>query len=255
MSAAPRPFFSFYGGKWRMAARLPTPEYPVIIEPFAGSLGYSVRHGAGGKVIGVEADPTIAAVWRWLLSATPADVLALPLLGPDDDLREVEGLSDAERGLIGFWLNKGMTAPCHRPSKWMRNPLPGRDETFWGEGVRDRIARQLPLIADWSIIEGDYTSAPDIEATWLIDPPYQGAPGRRYRYGNEGIDYTALAEWCRTRRGQVIVCEHEGADWLPFEPVTFAVKAARNGGAAYSAEAVWSPSEVAGTAEPQVGGA
>ena len=234
-----RPFLSFYGAKWRMAARLPAPRYPVIVEPFAGSMGYSVRHGSGGKVIGVEMDPTIANVWRWLMTTTPEAVPALPLLNPDDDLRQMTDLDPAARALIGLWLNKGMTAPCNRPSKWMRNPLPGRLETFWGDGIRERIARQLPLIADWSIIEGDYTQAPDIEATWLIDPPYQGTPGNRYRFGNSGIDYQALAEWCRTRRGQVIVCEQVGADWLPFEPVTFAVKAAAKGGGSYSAEAIW----------------
>lgn len=234
-----RPFLSFYGGKYRMAARLPVPRYPLIIEPFAGSLGYGVRHGAGGKVLGVERDPVIASVWNWLLTATPDDVRALPLLGPDDDLRRMPNLAPAAKALIGLWLNKGMTAPCHIPSKWMREPLPGRMETYWGDGIRERIARQLPLIADWSIIEGDYTDAPDVEATWLIDPPYQGTPGRRYKFGNKGIDYSVLAEWARSRRGQVIVCEQVGADWLPFRPVDFAVKAAANGGTGYSAEAIW----------------
>ncbi len=236
---APRPFLSFYGAKWRMAAKMPAPRYPLIIEPFAGSLGYSVRHGAGGKVLGVERDPVIAAVWRWLLGATPDDVRALPLLAADDDLRQIDGLDPAARSLIGFWLNKGTTAPCHQPSQWMRNPLPGRTETFWGDGIRERIARQLPLIADWTVMEGSYADAPDVEATWIIDPPYQGSPGRRYRFGNRTIDYAGLAEWCRTRRGQVIVCENTGADWLPFEPVSFAVKAARDGGTGYSAEAIW----------------
>jgi hypothetical protein len=31
--------------------------------------------------------------------------------------------------------------------------------------------------------------------------------------------YDCLKEWCKTRDGQVIVCENEGADWLPFSPV------------------------------------
>ena len=241
MSTA-RPFLSFYGGKWRMAARLPAPIYPLIIEPFAGSLGYSVRHGAGKRVLGIERDPVIASVWQWLVSASEADVLALPLLEPEDDLRIMgTDLAPAERALIGLWLNKGMTAPCHRPSKWMRDPLPGRLETFWGAGVRERIARQLPLIAEWTITEGDYTTAPDVEATWLIDPPYAGPAGARYKFGNRGLSYGALGEWCRSRRGQVIVCEQVGADWLPFEPVSFKVKAATGRGAGFSAEAIWQP--------------
>jgi hypothetical protein len=235
----PRPFLSFYGSKWRMAAHLPPPRYPLIIEPFAGSLGYSVRHGSFGKVLGIERDATIASVWRWLLDASPEDVRALPLLGPNDDLRQMADMDPAARALIGFWLNAGASTPRNRPSKWMRHQLPGRTETFWGDGIRERIARQLPLIADWSITEGGYMDAPDVEATWLIDPPYQQA-GKHYRCGSDGIDYAELGEWCRSRRGQVIVCEHANADWLPFTPVPFAVKATTKGGRArFSPEATW----------------
>jgi hypothetical protein len=233
-----RPFISFYGGKFRQALRLPEPRYPLIIEPFAGSLGYSVRHGAGRKVFGIERDPVVAGVWRYLLTASPDDIRALPLLQPDDDLRTMTDIDQHARDLMGFWVNKGMTAPCNRPSKWMREWAGIKPETFWGAPVRDRIAEQLAEIADWYIIEGDYTLAPDVEATWLIDPPYQRA-GQRYKFGAKGIDYTALAEWCRSRRGQVIVCEHTDADWLPFQPVTYDVKAARSGGGNYSAEAMW----------------
>ena len=234
-----RPFLSFYGAKWRMAARIPAPRYPLIVEPFAGSLGYSVRWGAGGKVLGVERDPVLVDAWQWMLNASPDDVRALPLLSDGDDLRHMADLPAGARAVIGLWLNKGMTAPCNVPSKWMREPLPGRLETFWGPGVRERIARQLPLIADWSIIEGDYTDVPDVEATWFIDPPYNNEAGRRYRFGSKGIDYAELGEWCRSRRGQVIVCEQVGAEWLPFEPVSFSVKAARKGGCHYSPEAIW----------------
>lgn len=39
-----RPFFSYFGGKWRDTPRLPAPKHPTIIEPFAGSAGYALRH-------------------------------------------------------------------------------------------------------------------------------------------------------------------------------------------------------------------
>ena len=52
-------------------------------------------------------------------------------------------------------------------------------------------------------------------ATWFVDPPYQGA-GKHYRFGSEHIDFLALAGWCKSRPGQVIVCENKGAGWLPF---------------------------------------
>jgi hypothetical protein len=81
--------------------------------------------------------------------------------------------------------------------------------------MRSRIARQLPAIRHWQIIEGSYEQAPDIPATWFIDPPY-AVQGSYYKHGSKGIDYAALGAWCRSRQGQVMVCEQEGADWMPF---------------------------------------
>ena len=68
----------------------------------------------------------------------------------------------------------------------------------------------------WRLIEGDYSSAPCIEATWFIDPPYQNGAGSGYRFGTRHIDYGMLAGWVLERTGQVICCEGAGADWLPF---------------------------------------
>ncbi len=34
------------------------------------------------------------------------------------------------------------------------------------------------------------------------------------------MDFVALGSWCQQRLGQTIVCEYEGADWLPFVPLT-----------------------------------
>ena len=234
-----RPFISFYGAKYRQSARLPVPEYDLIVEPFAGSLGYSVRYGAGLSVLGVERDPTIARLWHWLLATNPEQIRSLPLLNADDDLREMTWLAPEARDLMGFWVNSGAVAPRNRPSKWMREYATVKPQNYWGAPVRDRIADQLQYTTDWRVFWGDYTSAPDVEATWLIDPPYQLA-GKHYRHGSAGIDFAALGEWCRSRRGQVIVCEQAGADWLPFRPVDYAVKATGRGkSGSYSHEAIW----------------
>jgi len=37
-----QPFFLYFGGKWKLARRLGAPRHPHVIEPFAGSCGYSV---------------------------------------------------------------------------------------------------------------------------------------------------------------------------------------------------------------------
>ena len=84
--------------------------------------------------------------------------------------------------------------------------------------MRDRVASQVDAIKHWRVIEGDYTEAPDAEATWFIDPPYNNKAGSHYPWGCDKIDYNALGQWCHQRRGQVIACENEGATWLPFRP-------------------------------------
>jgi len=39
-----RPFWRYYGGKWRAAPRYPAPRHDLIIEPFAGAAGYAMRY-------------------------------------------------------------------------------------------------------------------------------------------------------------------------------------------------------------------
>lgn len=206
-----KPFFSYYGAKYRAARLYPIPTYKTVVEPFAGSAGYAVRH-ADRSVVLVERYNVVAEVWRWLIAATPDDVRKLPL--KFDDVASVDAPQGA-RWLMGFWLSRGGSSPATAPSKWMRE---GKwPECFWGARVRERIASQVDAIKHWSVIEGSYEEATNIPATWFIDPPYQAKAGRSYRHNS--LDFSALGDWCRTRVGQVIVCEGAGADWLPFEDV------------------------------------
>ncbi len=105
-------------------------------------------------------------------------------------------------------------------------------------GPRRRVAAQLPAIRHWQIIEGTYADAPDIEATWMIDPPYW-RQGKKYPFNLKPEDYPPLADWCRSRRGQVMVCENAGADWLPFVPLTTIKGTSGKGRTGKSVEVVW----------------
>lgn len=229
-----RPFFGYYGGKWKWALRYPAPLHGTIVEPFAGSAGYALRY-PDRRVVLCERDPKVAGVWRYLLRVTPFEILAIPdvpLDGSVDDLPA--GLPQEAVWLVGFWLNKGNQRPCRQPSSWMRSGLyPG---SFWGQRVRETIATQLLAIRHWQLVEGSYVDlvVPGA-ATWFIDPPYREM-GRHYTHGAAGIDYGHLADWCRGREGQVIACEAAGADWLPFESIG-AIKTTRK--AQYAQEAVW----------------
>ena len=235
MSLGPqlRPFFGYYGGKWRDALKnYPPPKYDTIVEPFAGSAGYALRY-ADRQIILCEADPIVAAVWDYLIRVEPEEILAIPDVEPHQSVDDL-AISQEARWLVGFWLNRGAASPRKSPSRWMRDRI--RPGSFWGERVRQTIASQVHAIRHWKVVNAGYSECGFAgPATWFVDPPYQLA-GKHYRYGSNGIDYGDLAVWCTTRHGQVIVCENLGASWLPFREVA-QVKTTR--GHRRSLEVVW----------------
>lgn len=205
--------FPYYGAKMRLAARYPVPRYGTIIEPFAGSAGYSSLHYTKNVVL-YEKDPVVFAVLKYLIGCSPGEILGLPIIPPNKTVDDYV-LTREQRWMIGFWLNTAVTAPCLRLSAWGRSLWPNMPVSFWGEACRARLAESVALIKHWRVVNESWEECPDIEATWYIDPPYMDK-GRFYPCHE--VDYAALAEWCLTRRGQVIVCEGIGASWLPFRP-------------------------------------
>lgn len=228
-----RPFFGFYGGKWRDAVKYyPKPKFDQIVEPFAGSAGYSLRY-YNRKIVLCDIDPVIFGVWKYLTKVSAKEILSIPdidLDGSVDDLK----LPEEAKWLVGFWLNRGASNPRKTPSRWMRDQI--RPGSFWGARVRNTIANQVGLIRHWKVYNCNYHDCPiEGKATWFVDPPYQKA-GKHYRFSSDGIDFQSLGNWCRALTGQVIVCENEGANWLPFEDLAD-IKTTRSG--VRSKEVIW----------------
>jgi len=207
-----RPFFSYYGAKWRIAAKCPAPQYDKIIEPFAGSAGYSVRYGSS-LVDLYDISPSISRIWQGLINTSAEEILNLPI----DNFELISELDLPKWccDLIGYWIAKGREYPAKSWSAWGRQFRGGDAARVWGWKVRERIASQIAMIQGWSFSPSSYELISNQRATWFIDPPYQGECGRRYECSD--IDYSHLADWCLSRKGQVIVCEAEGAKWLPFK--------------------------------------
>lgn len=209
-----RPFWRYFGAKWRSAPRYPQPIHDTIIEPFAGAAGYSLRYPER-QVILVERYAIVAAVWRYLIGVTTAELRAVPPVEHLDDLPA--WVPQEARWLVGFRFGAGDSRPRAKVS-----PMVRRDGGFSLAAIAD----QVDQIRHWRVIEDDYTAAPNVTATWFVDPPYQvagsrsRAPGQRgrvrYPHGGDAIDFAALGAWTRQRPGQVIACENVGADWLPF---------------------------------------
>lgn len=241
------PMIPYYGSKHRLAKSYPEPRHGVIVEPFAGGAGYALRYSER-KVVLVERDARTAAVWRFLISATSDDILGLPLLEPEQAIADLN-LSAGAAALVGWWCNPGSgSGPGTKLYAWARSFWPDIPPKFWGAKCRARIAKQVAAINHWEIIEANYSDAPDIDATWYVDPPYQDM-GKCYKHGSDDIDFPALGQWCKSRKGQTIVCENEGADWLPFRyHGTQHGAAAEDGSRKRSVEVIWTndpPEQVA----------
>jgi len=227
-----KPFWRYYGGKYRAAPRYPKPQHTRIVEPFAGAAGYSMRYSDLDVTL-LDVYPVVAGIWRYLIATPAEEIRRIPCVETVADLPS--WVPQEARWLVGFWMNTATTSPRESLSVGRKKlAAMGRQFEGWTEATRERMASQVDYIRHWKIIEGDYTQAPDVEATWFVDPPYNNTAGSYYVHAD--VEFNAVGAWCQTRRGQVIVCENAGADWLPFQPfATF--KAGVNGSG--SREVIW----------------
>ena len=187
--------FNYFGSKYLLAKKYQPPKHGVIVEPFAGSAQYAMywmRQRGDITCILYDTDSKVIESWRRILAATPEEIRGWTIKVGDP-------LNDyIDKANYGGWnriANERIAARFRESQpRW----------ALTRAAVGDRV----------TIIEGDYTDAPDIAATWFIDPPYTGA-GHNYEHGT--VDYLRLGVWSRSRRGQVVVTEAGSDDWLPFQ--------------------------------------
>jgi site-specific DNA-adenine methylase len=226
-----RPFFSYFGSKWRLAPKYPPPKHINIIEPFCGSAPYSLNYFYH-RVHLFDLNPTVCGTWDYLIRAKPSEIRRLPV--NIEHVDEMAGWPEEAKWLVGWWMHKCSTRPYIRPSAWMRKYAPLQDGVYWSEYTRERIAGQVMLIDHWTVECREYSRIPDQRATWFVDAPYDCQQGEHYTHGRRDIEFAHLARWCRTRSGQVIVCEGEQADWMDFRP--FRITHGQRG---HSQEMIW----------------
>jgi len=215
--------FSYYGTKLRLAKYYPIPRHDTIIEPFCGAAQYSL-FGENWKksVILIDKYSIITRVWKYLIDSSPEDILKLPDLDVGVNVDSFTQLIDEEKWLIGFCINPGSAVPkktSRERSRWSKNKL--------------SISENLYKVRHWKVICGEYNCIDNITGTWYIDPPYQHG-GIYYRINSSKMNYAVLANWCKERSGQVIVCENTKADWMEFKPLV-----EMNGQLHKTMEAIW----------------
>lgn len=207
--------FSYYGSKYKLSKLYPEPKTDLIIEPFSGAAWYSVNYAHKDVWINDRYD-VIYNIWNWLINKADKDFILDNLdYYVGQDIGKLN-LPNEFKQLLGFCINRGSIEPKNIVQRWSCQSKIDWDWASTTNFQLKRIANKLDSIRHWKCSCLDYRDLPDIEATWFIDPPYQYG-GEHYKINK--IDYNELAEWCKSRRGQVIVCENTRADWLDFKPL------------------------------------
>lgn len=198
--------WSYYGRKKKIVKRYPQPTHDLIIEPFAGTASYAYEYWEHDVVL-VDAYPIIIQIWKYLQQASTSDIMKLPDVANGEFIGDkYQWMCDEERWLIGFSMNNGSERPKFTAGRMNFNSW-NRDKI--------RIANDLHKIRHWRLILGDYRCLDNVNASWFIDPPYQF----QKLYVHNHINYDELAVWCKSRNGQVIVCENSMGTWMDFKPL------------------------------------
>jgi len=201
--------WTYYGSKASIVKFYPAPKYDKIIEPFAGTARYALRYFERDVLL-VDKYDVIVKIWKWLQECSTNDIERLPhFLDPGKSLDDFTFDCDEAKWLMGFLIGFGMERPRLTAGVVRMRARPNHINYSL-----NRISANLHKIRHWKIIQGCYTEIENQDATWFIDPPYQH--GGEY-YKESDINYPALANWCRSRSGQVMVCENDKADWMEFE--------------------------------------
>jgi hypothetical protein len=120
-----KPFFSYFGSRWRAARHYGPPRRQLIIEPFAGAAGYST-FWQPRRVILCDLNPVVCGVWRYLIKASPAEIMRLPV---DIDHVDQARVCEEAKHLLGFWFARAMARP-------RKTRGPGRSSKEIGKNLR-----------------------------------------------------------------------------------------------------------------------
>lgn len=192
------------------------PQHKHIIEPFAGAAAYSVRWGLTHDVWLNDLNPKTFAIWCFLTSAGAVDAVRTYVPESVEIGQRISDIlpNDAPEGLRYLLQAQCNQGTGGQPGNY--NQVTSMSASSW-HSIIPRLTYLCPRIRHWTITNVDYRELANIKGTWFIDPPYNNTAGNRYAFGSRGIDFAELAQWCYTREGNTIVCENEGADWMPFE--------------------------------------
>jgi hypothetical protein len=236
------PFFKYFGSKARSGHLYPKPHYDQIREDFCGGAGYALNYPERNVILR-DSDERVVRIWKYLIAANPDEIMALPLLSPGQSIKTLN-VSDDARLFLSCCVN---TSPFRNVLTQWKN---GQNDGLWGVKWRAKVASQVDAIKHWQVEHGSYVDSPNDECTRFADPPYESLADHYSESRKNPIDYAHLGQWCRSRRGQAIVCEQHGAKWLPFRFLG-ELASVRNSDGRTCEEAIWTNDDQPIAPEPE----
>lgn len=204
--------FRYSGSKARLLRFLPPPPSKIhIIEPFAGSLSYSLEY-APFAITAAEANPLIAELWHYLRETTP------------ERLRWIETLKPSEKTDAYVWGNKyGLREPeitltrltisgAYVGQLSSRVLYPQHNLTF------ARIIERLSFIKNVNLfLTNDFSLTISRSSlpytTAFVDPPYLDTSANyKSKKKDHGVIIAAeISDFVRTLKCPVLFTYGEGA--------------------------------------------
>lgn len=199
--------FSYYGSKSKIVSLYPAPKFGTVVEPFAGSARYALMYHDRDVTL-FETYEKPYKVWCYLIQATEKDILALPDLTLGESINDYTLLSQEEKWLIGYQLQRGCARPgtiVNARCNWNKDKL--------------KIASLVPLVKHWKIHNQNCLDVVwDENTTYFVDPPYQV---QKHGYNHKSVEYERLKEkMYATKNSQFVVCGNEGDNWIPLQDLS-----------------------------------
>src|SRR5882672_3716631 len=99
-----RPFFPYYGSKYKSSRLHPKPYHDTIVEPFAGSACYSLFYYHHNVILN-DLSEEICGIWSYLINVTEEEFRSLP--DRINHIDELIGQPQEIKWLIGEWFGVG----------------------------------------------------------------------------------------------------------------------------------------------------
>jgi len=154
----------YSGSKTRLLKFLPQPPEGTrrIVEPYAGSLAYSLNSGL--PFLAYEINPKVAAMYDWLRYQTSSSIAALPEPIEKVDIRSY-GWSEGQNT---YYQLNGCSTMLGQLSSW----------TFYPQHnlPKEKTVQALSYLANGEVVCGDCHELYDYrkEDFLFVDPPYVG---------------------------------------------------------------------------------